>query len=446
MPRSVPIIVFSLLLAGMLGACNLPGTIQRSPVEISEQATRTKLPASQTIPAPVPSATSAMPLPAPEMILPATNTALPATAASTPAPTLMIDQIHMLDSNNGWAWAAQDGNMTRLLRTLDGGQTWRDVSPKNDYSYYGSFFLNEQAAWLPFYSASSNTGGLLRTTDGGQNWEALPPNDTIQNAWVRFSSLTDGLAETAGVGAGNAYLNYYQTHDGGVSWEAVALIAPTPEPDLPTGTIHLCNICGDSLYYDTQRAIITLGDMASDPSGVVRLSVSSDLGANWTELRLPLPDPNYVDGSVAPQAPTFFSLNGVLPVSISKYNPDGSLAFSILAIYTSLDGGLTWQASPAILENDKAYIDSVQVLSPTDAFVRCGRNLCSTNDGAQTWRKLPDNLNFDQSAGGPDTISQYLFVDPANGWAISGESGATTLWKSSDGGATWTRLTPRLAQ
>jgi photosystem II stability/assembly factor-like uncharacterized protein len=450
MPKRVYTFVYSLLLAGILGACNLPDTAQSLPAGGSEQPTLAEVPAAQTNSPSQPGAVTQQPtaaaLPATQTSLPATITAQPPTAVSVPGPAVTIDQIHMLTVNNGWAWASRDGNMNILLRTADGGFTWRDVSPKGDYTYYGSFFLSDQAAWLPYYNSSDNTGGLLHTTDGGQNWQALPPNDKIQNAWVDFSSTTEGLAETAGLGAGNAYLNYYQTRDGGVTWEPVPLIAPTPEPDLPTGTIHLCNICGDSLYYDAQRAIISHGDMAGDPTGLVRLSISTDLGAHWTELQLPLPDQKYSGGSVAPQTPTFFGMDGILPVSISKYNQDGSLAFSVLAIYSSQDGGQTWTAALGVVDNDKAYIDTVQVLSPRDAFVRCGKNLCATNDGGQSWRKLPDNLNFDQSAGGPDYVSQYHFVDPASAWAISGESGATTLWKSSDGGNTWVKLAPTLVQ
>ena len=86
----------------------------------------------------------------------------------------------------------------------------------------------------------------------------------------------------------------------------------------------------------------------------------------------------------------------------------------------------------------------MQILSSKDAFVRCGRNLCATHDGAQTWQTLPDNLNFDSAQGGPDYVSQFSFVSPTNGWAISGDSPATTLWRTTDGGLSWTKLAPIL--
>jgi photosystem II stability/assembly factor-like uncharacterized protein len=445
MQKPVRFFMIASLLAGMLAACNLPNTSMVTPTAVVEQplATQASLPAAKTELLPT------------ETLPPPTSTSIPPTVTPTPGPAVMLDQIHMLNVNEGWGWASRAGEMNQLLRTSDGGQTWLDVSPPGSldpktgqakYSYYDSFFLNPQAAWLVFYDSSSSVGGMLHTSDGGQTWVTLPPNDILQNAKVTFTSPSEGVAETAGLGAGNAYLNYYQTQDGGATWKIIALTAPSPETGLPTGTIHLCNICGDSLYYDPARVIITYGDMASDPVGVVRLSVSTDLGQKWTSLQLPLPD-KYTSGSVAPLSPTFFGQVGLMPVNIIKYNTDGSLGFSVLIMYTSQDGGKSWQAAQGLLENQPSQINTVQVLSVKDVFVRCGKNLCSSSDGAQTWRTLPDNsLNFGQDANPPDYVSQFSFVDPSNGWAISGESGATTLWRSKDGGATWIKTSPTLVR
>ena len=412
------------LLAVFLAACSLPGLTKISPTQVAPLATQV---------APAPTKTARPP-------------AVPATATSAPAQAVILAQIHMLSAQAGWGWAASpDGNLNQLLSTQDGGQTWRDVSPQAEYVYAGSYFFDARAAWLTTYDPTSNAGGVLRTTDGGQTWDSLPPNDLVQNAWLEFSSPERGLAETAGLGAGNAYLNYYQTLDGGHTWEPVLLIPPSPEPGLLDGTVHLCNICGDSLYVDPTRAVITYGDMASDPLGVVRLSISTDLGKHWLDLRLPLPPP-YAGGATAPQSPSFFGEQGLLPVNLSKYDQSGNLAFNVLLFYTTLNGGQSWQLAPSVLESEQPFIDPAQVLSAQDAFVRCGHNLCTTHDGAHTWLTLPDNLNFDQNAGGPDYVSQFTFVDPATGWALSGENSETSLWKSADGGTTWKKLSPTLAR
>jgi photosystem II stability/assembly factor-like uncharacterized protein len=140
----------------------------------------------------------------------------------------------------------------------------------------------------------------------------------------------------------------------------------------------------------------------------------------------------------------FFGPKGMLPVNIIKYNSDGTLAYSDLLIYTSQDGGKNWNVAAGRLENTTGQYDSVQIISPLDAFVRCGPNLCVTHDGAQSWQSLPKTLNFDSTVGGPDYIYQFSFVSPTVGWAISGENPDKTLWRTSDGGISWIKLTPSL--
>ena len=376
-----------------------------------------------------------------------TNTVIPPTETSVPGQAVAISQIHMLDQTNGWGWtsASQADSTSRILRTQDGGATWSDVSPQGQtLTPYFSTFLDAQTAWIALFNSAANANTLVRTNDGGKTWVSLPQKD-VENASYQFTTSNDGVAESAGVGAGNLYLNLYDTHDGGASWSPILITAPTPETGLPAGTVHLCNICGDGLYYDPARVVITYGDLASNPGGFVRLSVSTDLGQHWKDLKLPLPDQKYADGLVAPKSPSFFGSEGLMPVSIGKYAADGSLAYSVLALYASHDGGQSWSQAPAILENSAGFFDTVQILSPQDAFVRCGKNLCSTHDGAQSWLTLPASLDFDINSSG-SYVSQFEFINPTTGWAVVTDGTSYGLWNSTDGGATWTKLSPTMNQ
>jgi photosystem II stability/assembly factor-like uncharacterized protein len=433
MKKSLVLFVL-VVLAGLLSACGAPAA---SP---SPASTTANLIAVQ------PTAAAPTQLPASPTPEPATATSVPPTETKVPGPVITLSQVHMLDATNGWAWGPKTDTTFRLLRTADGGQTWLDVSPKPDSTgYYGGFFLNAQDAWVPLNDATSGAVSILRTVDGGKTWESLPANDFLQNSSFRFTTATDGIAEAAGVGAGNLYLNYYETHDGGTSWKPILLTAPNPEPGLQPGTVHLCNICGDGLSFDPARQVITYGSLANDPTGNISLAISTDLGQHWKDIKLPLTDQKYAKGLVGPQSPVFFGQNGVLPVKIQQYKSDGTMDYNVLAVYTSSDGGQTWKAAPSVLENTATY-DLVQVISDQVAFVRCGKNLCATSDGAKTWKTLPDMLDFDSNAGGPDYVSQYAFIDPQNGYAITGQDPTTSLWHTSDGGQTWNKLSPSLAQ
>jgi photosystem II stability/assembly factor-like uncharacterized protein len=85
----------------------------------------------------------------------------------------------------------------------------------------------------------------------------------------------------------------------------------------------------------------------------------------------------------------------------------------------------------------------LDIISPRDAFVPCGNNLCATHDSAKTWQTLKSNLNF-SSADGIEYVAQYKFVSSTMGWAITMVGARSALWKTVDGGVTWNKLSPIL--
>jgi len=163
-----------------------------------------------------------------------------------------------------------------------------------------------------------------------------------------------------------------------------------------------------------------------------------------------MPSSKYADGLVVPQMPYFYNeKDGYLPFGITKYNSDYTVhVYSVLAVYTTQDGGLSWTPNPTVLENDQNTVLSHQVLdfvSPTDAFVACGSDLCVTHDGAKTWQKLPASLNFSYVEG-KTYVNWFTFTSLNAGWATtsSPDGSVSTFWRTTDGGMTWTEFTPRL--
>jgi photosystem II stability/assembly factor-like uncharacterized protein len=354
----------------------------------------------------------------------------------------------MVDESNGWAWAAKTDTTNALLHTHDGGQSWVDVTPRDlpPLNRYGDVFLNDQTAWVPFSDATSQTSGLAHTTDGGASWSVQNGNLAFPGASFHFIDQSNGWAETVDVGAGNAYVRIYETYDGGRTWQVVPLISPRRERSLPEGTLHLCNICGDGFYYDPLRVVITYGDLAGAPGGSVRLAISTDLGKNWRNRQFPLPGAQYKNDLIAPLAPTFFDHdNGVLPVVMQTTGL--SVPGSSLAIYSTRDGGLSWAATPVIIDGVQAF-PSVDFVTSQDAFLVCGAHLCVTHDGAQNWQTLNASLVFDTNAPSGEHVAQFDFVSAQVGWAVTANADGSpaTFWKTSDGGQTWKKLAPSMAE
>jgi photosystem II stability/assembly factor-like uncharacterized protein len=361
-----------------------------------------------------------------------------------------IAEIRMLDATNGWAWSNGVEGQYLLLRTTDGGQTWNDVTPRAfPFSEFGGWFLDAQTAWVSTLDRKTYSGGLLRTTDGGKSWTVLVKEGaapfkclTAEGSSCEFLNANHAVARTADYGAGSAYVRFFETQDGGMTWSPVIITTSYAEPNLPPGTIHLSNISGGGIgYYPPVKVIITDGDLADEqPKGAVRLSLSLNLGKSWRDLRLPVPD-KYRDGLTDPSPVFFDGENGLLPVRILKRNADNSFAYNVLVFYSTHDGGITWTARPGIVEHARNY----HVVSLKDVFVRGGANLYVTHDGARSWRAIKPSIDFGNEGSKRD-VSRMDFVDATHGWVLVYDNvndspyGHHSLYRTSDGGTTWTEL------
>ena len=113
------------------------------------------------------------------------------------------------------------------------------------------------------------------------------------------------------------------------------------------------------------------------------------------------------------------------------------------AVRKTIDGGSTWTLQPLGIA-DAATINDIQCLSPLEAYVlyRVGvtgsTELRHTVDGGQTW-----TLQSRLISGDPLTLQ---FVSPTVGFVAGGFFGLLLLQKTTDGGRTWQRVTPDVAQ
>ena len=118
-----------------------------------------------------------------------------------------IDKIFFITPEVGWIAGTNElsedlnGSVAFVLRTTDGGQSWKSSEVPSDRgvaNIRSLFFLNASDGWLITWHFNNEGTRLFRTTDGGKTWR-LHPDQTIQGPgkWlsvVRFLNSKIGFA------------------------------------------------------------------------------------------------------------------------------------------------------------------------------------------------------------------------------------------------------------
>ena len=325
-------------------------------------------------------------------------------------------QIHFLNELDGWGVTE-----AQIIRTNDGGLTWYNVTPPEvieaGYSV-GIFTLNNNQVWIqkPDFDNYPNSGFLYRTSDGGMTWTKF--SVPFSGAHVIFLDNSNGWAlADLGAGAGSNAVAIYQTTDGGEIWKQTYINDPNSSEardSLPLGGLK-----NGLTPLNMQTAWVT---GVTYSSGTVYLYRTDDGGANWSPVTtLPLPS-GAADAELGSEQIAFVTReDAFLTVRVASNE-------SKMAVYISNDAGNTWSLTPTLIPNG----GSADFLSATEAVIYNGEQFYITHDAAHTWSIIPPDVVFG------DTFVLMDFVNTSTGWVITSDStNHRTLYRTSDGGATW---------
>ena len=355
------------------------------------------------------------------------------TSSPTPPSNQVIQALWMIDTATGWAMTSGDH---RLLRTTDGGMSWRDVTPSYSRSTQAmdvvADVLSASLAWVAIAPDNSTPPTqVYRTTDGGQTWQMATVPTTSQLGQLTFLDPQHGwLLAGIQAAAGPKAVDVFRTSDGGKTWIKVSTASPadTSPGALPPGAEWLS-------FLDASTGWAT---GYSPASNFVWLYVTHDGGSTWHHQTLQRPAGARGDLFTGPI--TFFNRqDGVLPTCFF------SGADASTDIYVTHDGGTTWNSTSLLPVSRCAvtafvgasdFIDSTHgwVLDTAWTPAATTTSLYLTSDGGAHWRKLSTGTNFHD-------IQALDFVSDAVGWAIGAVTSETSfLLKTADGGRTWTPI------
>lgn len=247
---------------------------------------------------------------------------------------------------------------------------------------------------------------------------------------------------------------------GAASWVAASMTAallvtaPLVAQNAPT-TAHLDGIAPRTIGPATMSGrIVDLAVVESDPSTVFVASSTGGLwqtdngGLTWTDI--------FRDEGT----------HSIGDVAIHQANPDiiwvgtGERASRQSSswgdgVYRSLDGGATWTNMGL---TDSKHIGRIRLHpdNPDVVYVaamghlwgpNAERGLYRSSDAGETWERI---LEVDDETGvvdvilspdNPDVVFAASYQRQRRPWGFHGGGPGSALWKSTDGGDTWTKLT-----
>ncbi|MGD0708353.1 MAG: hypothetical protein ABSA51_07860 [Anaerolineaceae bacterium] len=365
-----------------------------------------------------------------------TTTAVPTTPiAHLPAGTqLTITDIHMVTTTNGWAIGTAPSDQTvHILRTADGGNTWKDVTPPEGVvtgfsQVPATFFMDDTKAWVAYSQSTDSNGALLGpahvwySQDSGATWissQALPVNgetEFFSPGEFAFSDAQHGwLMVHVGAGMMHDYVYVFATADGGATWSKV--VDPT------NSTLWMsCSKTGMA-FTDANNGWAT-GDCQGVAPGLF-LYRTTDGGNTWAQATISAPagkpsmftDQNSGCGTYGMNF--LDANNGEMVVTCITSNSSSMTKLSW--IYTTTDGGQNW-ISHALPADSGQY----QFLDVGHGYYVAG-HIYKTIDGGASWSSIiPVSWN-----GQPD------FVDANNGWIVAKNGTDIALVKTTNAAVNW---------
>lgn len=304
-----------------------------------------------------------------------------------------LNAMDFINVNVGWV-AGDEGT---LLKTEDGGDTWRSLPQAENWNVRIMDFITDSVGWVVSNDWSTNKEVFMRTTDGGQTWQVQKENTNIVSLCVIDENMVYVLI------TGDPYrYAILKTSNGGVNWEYIYLNYENK---------HFNTIC--FVNRDTGFVVGSFWDGSINHALVLR---TENGGMTWTEIISP-------------------TLGAISNIQFIHDSTGFFLDEYSFLLYKTEDAFKTWPTSPII---DTTYIFSYYALNRDTicAVVQeggvgnwgAGCNLQKSVNGGQTW----ENKFFINW-----WVDKVYFSSSQTGFLFGGAPYGGTIVRSIDAGENW---------
>jgi len=243
----------------------------------------------------------------------------------SPAGQTRLDfrDVDAIDARTAYILSIGNGDASRILKTTDGGSNWVEqfVNPDAD-AFFDAMSFWDADHGIAFSDSANAQFRIIATADGGRTWSrlgGLPP--ALENEGAFAASGTNVAVwgdRHVWIGTGAAAkARVLRSSDRGKTWA----IADTPIPAGPSAGIY------SIAFRDALHGIVVGGDYAKEDLALENVAVTDDGGKTWR---------------LAPGVGGFRSVVTYFPASSGP----NLLALGPSGADISTDDGRTWIPSP----------------------------------------------------------------------------------------------------
>ncbi len=194
--------------------------------------------------------------------------------------TLQFRDVHAVDANTAYLLSAGPSDMSRIYKTVDAGQNWTlQFTSDVDEAFYDCMDFWDPDTGVAFSDAVDGRLLIIRTTDGGATWrpissDAVPPAKGSEGGFAASGTclVTHGEnTASIGTGAGDT-ARVITTTDRGATWLAVE--TPVVSGSSSSGILSL-------VFRDDMHGVALGGDIADTVSYTQNVASTDDGGATW---------------------------------------------------------------------------------------------------------------------------------------------------------------------
>ncbi|MDH2392838.1 oxidoreductase [Streptomyces sp. HNM0663] len=239
------------------------------------------------------------------------------------AEDLEFRDVEAFDRRRAVVLAIGEGDASRILRTDDGGATWTESFRNADSrAFYDCMTFFDRRHGLAMSDPVDGRYRILSTRDGGRSWTVLPSDGmpAAQPGEAGFAAsgqclVSSGPRDVWLATGGGATARVLHSADRGLTWTAAETAIPAGDP--ARGVFALA-------FRDRGHGLAVGGDYRGDQESPHASAVSRDGGRSW--VRSAVPPPAYRSG-----------------VTWLPHSRTAALAVGPTGTDLTVDGGRTWR-------------------------------------------------------------------------------------------------------